>query len=183
MKKVAVLLAEGFEEIEALTVVDIVRRAGITCDMVSIYKIDVTGAHGIVVKADKCINDDLREYDLLVLPGGMPGARNLQNNQNVIDMVRYFNENNKIIGAICAAPIVLAKADIIKNKNITSYPGFDEELKGCIYKEDHIVVDGNIVTSRGPATAMAFSYKLLEMLGSDSYTDLKESMMYNSLIK
>ncbi|MGG7176623.1 DJ-1 family glyoxalase III [Clostridium paraputrificum] len=183
MKKVAVLLAEGFEEIEALTVVDIVRRVGITCDMVSIGNIDVTGAHEIVVKADKCIGDDLKEYDLLVLPGGMPGARNLQNHQELIEFIKYFNENNKLIAAICAAPIVLAKADIIKGKDITSYPGFDKELKGCNYKEENVVVDGNIITSRGPATAMEFSYKLLELLGNKNYIELKEGMMYNSLIK
>mgnify|MGYP001085956811 CR=1 FL=1 len=184
MKNIAVLLAEGFEEIEALTVVDILRRAEENCEMVSVDKIDVKGAHNIIVKADKIINDEIKNYDLIVLPGGMPGAKNLRDNEKVIELVKHFNEENKLIGAICAAPIVLAKADIIAGKKITSYPGYENELNKGTYIEDAtVVVDGNIVTSRGPATAIEFSYKLLELLGNDSYKKLSEAMMYDFLIK
>lgn len=181
MKKVAVMFATGFEEVEALTVVDIMRRANITCDMVSIAKenLNVTGSHNIEVKCNKVISEELKDYDLIVFPGGMPGATNLRDNAEVIELVQYFNKNNKLIAAICAAPIILAKADIIRDKNITSYPGFEKELEGCNYKEDRVVVDGNIITSRGPATAMEFSYKLLEVLGSDSYKSLSKGMLYN----
>ena len=184
MKRVAVFLAEGFEEIEALTVVDILRRVNITCDMVSLKDLEVKGAHNILVKADKIISDEIKEYDLIVLPGGMPGAKNLQNSSDVIEIIKHFNENKKLIGAICAAPIVLSTAQVIDGKNITSYPGFEDELKGCNYIEDEaVVVDDNIITSRGPATAIAFSYKLIEALGEDSYIELSNSMMYNFLIK
>lgn len=178
MKRVAVLLAEGFEEIEALTVVDIMRRAKVNCDMVSLEKLSVMGAHNIEVKCDKVISDDIKEYDLIVMPGGMPGSVNLKNNEKVINAVKYFNENNKLMGVICAAPIVLAEADVISGRNITSYPGIKEELKGCNYKEDEVVIDGNIITSRGPATAMSFSYKLLEVLGYDNYKEISKAMLY-----
>ncbi len=179
MKKVAVFLANGFEEIEALTVVDIMRRANIHCDMVSIEDIEVIGAHNIKVTADKIINDEIKEYDLVVCPGGMPGATNLQKHSKVIELIKYFYENNKLVAAICAAPIVLAEAGIIAEKNITSYPGFEDQLKGCNYTQNEVEVHGNIITSRGPATAMAFSYKLVEMLGEESYKTIREGMLYN----
>ncbi|MBD7909898.1 MULTISPECIES: DJ-1 family glyoxalase III [Clostridium] len=179
MGKVAVLLAEGFEEIEALTVVDIMRRAEVTCHMVSLEKINVLGAHGIEVKSDKILDEEIKSYDLIVLPGGMPGARNLQENRKVLEIVKYFHENKKLVSAICAAPIVLGSANIIKGKSITSYPGFEDELQGCNYKEEKVVVDGNIITSRGPATAMEFAYKLLEILGNDKYKAISDGMLYS----
>lgn len=176
--KTAVLLADGFEEIEALTVVDIMRRANVVCDMISIKDINVTGTHNIEVKADKVIGDDIRGYDLIVFPGGMPGATNLQENKKVLEIVKYFNENKKYIAAICAAPIVLSSAGIIKNRNITSYPGFENELSGCNYKQEKVVVDGNLITSRGPATAMEFAYKILAVLGVESYKEISKGMLY-----
>lgn len=181
MKKVFVLLAEGFEEIEALTVVDVVRRAGIQCDMVSLLEKDVTGAHGITVKSDKGISDDLKDYDLMVLPGGMPGSTYLKEDPRVIELVKYFDKNSKIIAATCAAPIVLSAANIIENRNITSYPGFEDQLVGANYLEEVVVVDKNIITSRGPATTLAFAFKIVELLGSDKYKDLSKGMMYNFL--
>lgn len=184
MKKVAVLLAEGFEEIEALTVVDVIRRAGEVCDLVSIQKNSVLGAHNIEVKADKIISDDIKTYDMVVLPGGLPGATNLQKDSKVIELIRYFNQNKKYIAAICAAPIVLAEAGIIKNKDITAYPGFEEYFEDANYIETQdVVVDGNIITSRGPATALEFSYRLLEKLENNSAEKLKQGMMYNFFIK
>lgn len=179
MKKTAVLLADGFEEVEALTVVDIMRRGNVLCDMVSIKDIEVTGAHNIKVTSDKILDETIYDYDLIVFPGGMPGATNLQKDKKVIEAVKKFNEEGKLVAAICAAPIVLAEAGIVEGKNITSYPGFEDELKGCNYKEEKVVVDGNIITSRGPATAMEFAYKLLEVLGNKTYNDLKKGMLYN----
>lgn len=180
MKRTAVFLADGFEEIEALTVVDIIRRGNVECDMVSIKNIEVTGAHGIKVKSDKILDETINDYDLIVFPGGMPGATNLKQDKKVIEVVKKFYKEGKLVSAICAAPIVLAQAGIIEGKNITSYPGFEEQLKGCNYKEDRVVVDGNIITSRGPATAMEFAYKLLEVLGNETYNDLKKGMLYNN---
>ncbi|NLZ76221.1 MAG: DJ-1/PfpI family protein [Erysipelotrichia bacterium] len=181
--KIAVLLASGFEEAEALFATDIFRRANIKTDLVSINaKKTVVGSHDIEVVADCVLDDDIYNYDVVVLPGGLPGATNLRDDKRVIKVIKYFYENDKYIGAICAAPIVLAKADIIKGKNITSYPGFEKELKEGNYLEDKVVVDGKIVTARGPAITMDFAFKIIELLGYDT-SKLKEGMLYNMLMQ
>lgn len=182
MKKVLVFLAEGFEEIEALSVVDVLRRADIKCDMCALQGEYVKGAHDIVVKSDKNILDeDLYSYDAIVLPGGMPGALNLKDNLRVIELVKEFYANGKIVAAICAAPIVLHEADIINGRNVTSYPGFNEKMGNCIYKEEEVVTDFNIITSRGPATALSFAYEILNKLGKEEKAEeLKESMLYSA---
>lgn len=178
MKKACVLLAEGFEEIEALTVSDVIRRANITCDLISIGGKTVKSSHGVTVEADK-IFDESMEYDLVVLPGGMPGASNLRDDERVIKFIKKQNKEGKLIGAICAAPIVLGKADLTDGRDITSYPGYEDELPNCNYLEDSVVVDNNIITSRGPATSMAFAYKLLEKLGySDKAEAIASGMLY-----
>lgn len=185
-KKVAVMIANGFEEGEALLTVDIIRRAGIECDMVSIDDNDiVTGCHNITVQIDKKINDIEKDsYDMIVLPGGLPGADNLRDSEKVIDWVKRFANNpKKYVAAICAAPQVLLKADVVKGKKVTSYPTdkYRKLLSDTHYVDDEIVVvDGNIITSRGPATTMPFAYQLVELLGKDS-SALKEGMLYNSL--
>lgn len=185
MKKIAVMLAEGFEEIEALTVVDVLRRANVECDMVSIDGKEVLGSHDILVKADKTIDEaELNSYDGLVLPGGMPGANNLKNNIRLVELIKEYAAVGKIVAAICAAPIVLEKAGIITGKKITSYPSFDMHLGNCIYSEDLVVRDGNIVTSRGPATALAFSFEILKALElNDEVDELMEGMIYNKLMQ
>ena len=182
MKKVAVLLAEGFEEIEALTVVDILRRAAIHCDCVSISdKKEIKGAHDIIIKSDKNISEEILSYDMIVLPGGVLGAENLSNSETVLHTIRLFMKNDeKYVAAICASPaVVLSKIDLIKEKNITSYPGkdYEEILKNANYKNETVVQDGNLITSRGPATTMAFAYKLVDVLGKDS-SKLKKGMLY-----
>ena len=182
MKKVCLLLAKGFEEIEALTVCDVIRRANIICDLVSIGEKQVESSHGVVVQADKIFDEDM-EYDLVVIPGGMPGATNLRDDERVIKLIKKQNKEGKLIGAICAGPIVLGKAEIIEGKNITSYPGYEDELPNCEYSEDTVVVDGNIITSRGPATAMAFSYKLLEKLGYEHKVEgISSGMLYKMFV-
>ena len=184
-KKVAVLLADGFEEIEALTVVDIVRRSNIECDLVSIKNEMVKSCHDVCIKADKRIlNINKNDYTMIVLPGGLPGANNLRDCNELILWIKEFaNKSDKYIAAICAAPQVLAKADVIKNKEVTSYPAdeFCNVLNGAKYIDDikqTVVVDGNIITSRGPATAFDFAYKIVEILGGDVET-LKNGMLYN----
>ncbi|MGO5093819.1 DJ-1/PfpI family protein [Clostridium sporogenes] len=183
MTKVLVFIAEGFEEIEALTVVDVLKRANIQCDMCSItFDKEVIGAHNISVNADKTLEEiKTNEYNALVIPGGMPGATNLRDNSKVINLVREFNKDNKLIAAICAGPIVLSKANIIKEKEVTSYPGFENELKEGIYKEDLVVQDGNIITSRGPSLAIYFAFKILENLKKDSVEKIKEDMLLHLL--
>lgn len=184
MKKVAVLLAEGFEEIEALTVVDVLRRAGIICDMVSLKDENVLGTHKISVKADKIFAEDMESYDMVVLPGGLPGAENLANSEKVLDIIRKFNENKeKYVAAICASPaLVLPRAEIEENRYITSYPDeeYEENLEKANYVEELVVIDENLITSQGPATTLLFAYKLVDILGGDS-SKLKEGMLWNKL--
>ncbi len=169
MKKVLLMLADGFEEVEAFTVVDYLRRMDIVCTTCSIVEDNkVKGAHSIIVETDKKlseIKDD--EYDGIVLPGGLPGATNLRDDKRVIKLIQNFNKRNKLIAAICAAPIILEKAGIIEGKDITSYPGFEEDLKSGNYKEDLVVKDGNIITARGPAVAVYFALEIVEYLVGD----------------
>lgn len=178
MSKVAVMLAEGFEEGEALTIVDIIRRANIECHIISTAGEKVCGSHDIVVKADAIISDDVKEYDMIVLPGGLPGATNLRDDDRVINLLKEMNQSGKFVCAMCAAPIVLGKAGVLEGKNFTAYIGYDEKIESTgTFKEDSVVVDGNVVTSRGPATAYAFAYKLVDVLGGDSLA-VKNRMVY-----
>lgn len=183
--KIVLFLADGFEEIEALTVVDVLRRADIICDTCSLNGKSVVGAHKIKVEVDKTIDDiKLDEYAGLVLPGGMPGAENLRQSAFVIDAVKKFNEENKLVAAICAAPIVLGKAKVLDSKNATSYPGYENEMGKCNYIEKITVEDNNIVTSRGPATAIYFALKLVQKLkGKEAADELKDGMMLNFVEK
>lgn len=180
MKKVIVMLADGFEEIEAVSVVDILRRANVVCDMCSINKEYVKGTHGIIIKSDCCIDDiNVSEYDAIVLPGGLPGATNLRD-ERVNKFVKELHESKKIVAAICAAPETLEYFDILKGKKCTSYPGFIKNREKLIYIEDIVVKDENIITSRGPATSISFGLEILKSLGYDKeYNDLKEGMMVN----
>ncbi len=166
MKKLGVFMADGCEEIEALTVVDICRRAGIEVAMISITgeKI-VKGAHEIHFETD--IPAEFMDFDMLdgiVLPGGMPGTLNLGANKYVLQTIVDLNIKGKLVSAICAAPSVLGEAGLLKGKTATSYPGFEEKLVGALVSEDAVVVDGNIITSRGMGTAIPFALAIVEYL-------------------
>ena len=181
MKKVLVLLADGFEEIEALTVVDVLRRGNVDCKICSIEDEDVRGTHDIIIKSDCNINEiNSEEYDAVVLPGGLPGADNLKADC-VKELVIKINDKNKIVAAICAAPGTLEYFNILEGKDCTSYPGCIEDKDKVNYIEDElVVVDKNIITSRGPATALMFALKILEELGYiNEMEEIKESMLVN----
>ena len=181
MKKIIVFIAEGFEEIEALTVVDILRRAGVTVTLCSLKNDLVKGAHNVLIKTDIMIDNLVFEdYDAIYLPGGLPGAYNLRDDNRVIEIIKNFNEKKKLIYAICAAPVVLSKAGITEDKVITSYPGFEKEIKCKNYSEEIFVKDGNITTSRGPATAMPFAYEILRQLGLEKESkELRKGMLFD----
>lgn len=177
--KVAVLLANGFETLEALTVVDILRRGEVECNTFSLEGNEVTTSHNIKLKADKSIMDEeINSYDFLVLPGGMPSSINLRDDERVIELVKKFNEKNKWVCAICAGPIVLGKAGITEGKNVTCYPGFEEELGNCNYKNDMVVVDGNIITGRGPAAAIPFAFEILSKISEEKAEKIKKAMLF-----
>ena len=179
MAKVAVIFAPGFEEIEALTVVDVLRRANITCHMVG-FEAQVTGSHAIQVQADRVFDGDLSDYDMIVLPGGMPGSAHLRDNEQLIAELQKFEQVGKKIAAICAAPIVLNRAGLLKDKGFTCYDGVQEQIADGYYRKETVVVDGQLTTSRGPATALDFAYNLVEQLGGDANA-LREAMLYRDV--
>ena len=179
MAKVAVILADGFEEIEALTVVDVLRRANITCHMVG-FEAQVTGSHAIQVQADRVFDGDLSDYDMIVLPGGMPGSAHLRDNEQLIAELQKCEQVGKKIAAICAAPIVLNRAGLLKDKEFTCYDGVQEQIADGHYRKETVVVDGQLTTSCGPATALAFAYNLVEQLGGNA-NGLREAMLYRDV--
>ena len=166
MKKAAVLLADGFEEIEALTAVDLLRRARIYVDTVSISDdYMVHGAHGINVQTEDLFEEvNFAEFDMIILPGGMPGTKNLEEHKGVLRVVKDFYENGKYIGAICAAPGILGAMGILKGKRAACYPSVEERLSGAVIMKVPVIQDGNIITSRGMGTAIDFALKLIEVL-------------------
>lgn len=178
MAKVAVLMAEGYEEGETLTIVDLLRRAGIECHTFSFDNEFVKGMHGMLVKADKMFSEDVKNYDMLVLPGGRPGGANLRENPEVISMVQYFNEHNKYLAAMCSGTIVLSDAQVIDGKKVTGYTGYAKKLIGGLFVDDVVVFDQNIITSQGPATPYPFAFQIAEVLGKD-ITEMKERLMYH----
>lgn len=172
MKKVIVFLAEGFEEIEAISIIDILRRAEISVTTVSITNNNtVEGAHNIQINADTVFDEvDFSDYDMLVLPGGMPGAKNLNEHEGVRGIVKEFADS-KIVGAICAAPMVLGNLNLLKGKRATCYPGFEPELIEAIVTEEPVTIDDNIITGKGPAFAMNFTLSLIEKLSGKGTRD------------
>ncbi|HEY5560333.1 MAG TPA: DJ-1 family glyoxalase III [Clostridiaceae bacterium] len=179
MKKCCIILAEGFEEIEAISIIDVLRRGKVICDIFYMKEKIVTGAHNIKITAEMRIEDLLVDlYDGIILPGGMPGAKNLKEDAWVIETLKSFDNENKLIAAICAAPIVLEKAGLLTGRKITSFPSFKDEFKDSIYVEDLVVKDGNIITSRGPSTAILFALQILKTLGSGIIAlELRNSML------
>lgn len=168
MDRFLVFLADGFEEIEALTLVDYFRRADIFVDTVSVGNdLFVCGSHDIIVKADRLIDDiDLDFYDGIYIPGGSLGAKNLRDDNRVIDIVKKFDEEKKIICAICAGPSVLDRAGIVSERDLVCHPSVEKSLLnvGKIKSDELIVVDGNIFTSRGAGASVFLALKLIEKI-------------------
>ncbi len=182
MAAVLLPLAEGFEELEAVGLIDTMRRGGIEVRVVYIgdelHGALVTGANGISIQADMSINNVIvDDFDMMVLPGGWDGTYALAENRRVIELVQEFKEK-KIIGAICAAPFVLKKAGVLGSE-YTCYPGAKDEINHPGYREDvKVVTDGNVMTSRGPGTAVCFGLAIVERLvGKESMQAVKEGML------
>lgn len=169
MKKVLVPLAPGFEEVEAVTVIDILRRAGIEVTVAGVVEGEIEGRNRIRIRPDASLDSAMgREFDMIVLPGGAGGTEHLKKDERVRQLLQDMAAKGKYISAICAAPTVLSAAGLLQGKNVTSHPSVQEDLKegsdGVKYHEDRIVVDGNVATSRSPGTAMEFAMKLVEIL-------------------
>lgn len=182
MKTVLLFLADGFEEIEALATVDVLRRAGVQVTTVSINPTGlVTGAHGIPVMADVLFEQaQYADADMLVLPGGMPGAANLDAHEGLRRLITAHAEAGKWLAAICAAPMVYGHMGLLSGRKATCYPGFEGELDGAAYTAAPVEKDGNIITGKGPAVVLPFAYTLAEVLvGEEIVAQVKAGMLYN----
>lgn len=188
MKKFLVLVANGNETIEVLTVVDYLRRADIKVDIASTEEgLDLVTSHDVAYKAD-IMFDDIKEEDYfgLYIPGGTKGAYSLRDNEKVLDLVKRFNDEGKIIAAICAGPVVLNEAGVLADKKATSFPSMKDEMdKTKTYVDDEIVVtDGNITTSRGAALTNYLALKLIEIIkDKDTARDIKHQTQHEAVEK
>jgi len=173
MKKVFIFLAEGFEETEAIAAMDVMLRGELDVTSVSVTgKLPVTGAHGIAVNADALFEKaNLSSGDMLVLPGGMPGASNLNAHAGLKSALEQYAASGKKIAAICAAPLVFGGLGLLQGKKATAYPGFESTLKGATYVNSPVVKDGNIITGRGPGFAFQFGLAIVEELQGKAKAD------------
>ena len=172
-KKILVPLADGAEEIEAMTIIDVLRRVGADVTIASVGSLEVTGAHGVKLIADKLISqctDDT--YDMIALPGGMPGSENLRDSKPLSDLLVKQQQDNRWCAAICAAPAVaLAPLGLLTGRRATCYPGFTKQLQGAKVSDDRVVVDGRLITSKGPGSAMEFAITLVSVLFGKTTAD------------
>lgn len=173
MKKTAIFFGTGYEEVEALTVVDLLRRAGIEVTMVSIEpEREVVSSHQVCITMDACFADcDFSEYDMLILPGGMPGTKNLGACQPLMALLHQFDEQGKYLAAICAAPTVFGKENLLVGKKACCYPDMQDQLIGAEVTFDPVTKDGHMITSRGLGTAIPFGLTLIAELENQQLAD------------
>jgi protein deglycase len=179
MPRVAVIVADGFEEVEAVAIIDVLRRADIDTVVAGLHAGHATSARNVKIVPDAVI-DAVRadDFDMLVLPGGQPGADNLNADPRVKDLIRSFASKGKLTGAICAAPYVLANAGVLAGKHATAYPSYKDRLGGAVYEERSVVKDGNVLTSRGAGTALNFGLAIVEQLvGPEKAQKIKAAML------
>jgi 4-methyl-5(b-hydroxyethyl)-thiazole monophosphate biosynthesis len=179
-RKVLVPIADGTEEIEAVCIIDVLRRAGAEVTVASVGALQVTASRGVKLVADRLLEDCLDEtYDLVALPGGIPGAEHLRDSTNLTSLLKLQAQQGRWFGAICAAPaVVLETHGLLENRRATCHPAFSEHLKNDEKMADRVVVDGNCVTSRGPGTALEFALKLVELLfGEERAQAVAEPML------
>ena len=183
---VYVFLADGFEDIEALAPIDILRRANVDVKTVSVTGKEVTSSHGVTVKADISVSDIKLDSDLelIVLPGGMPGTLNLEANAGVQKAIDFCAANDKYIAAICAAPSILGHKGILSGKNAVCYEGFEAQLEGAKIGSGAVAVDGNIITGEGPGATLPYAYQILSFfVGDDVVKAMKDKMQYTHLME
>lgn len=177
-KKVLVPLAPGFEEIEAVTIIDVLRRAGAAVTTAGLVDIAVEGAHGIRVEADTVLSVVDQDWDAIVLPGGLPGAHHLRDCDELMPLLQSNHEAGRLVAAVCAAPIALEAAGVLKGKKATCYPGFEDQLVSAEPQAETVVKDGGVITSRGPGTSLVFALAVVrELLGADKAEALEKGML------
>ncbi len=179
MKRVAVLFADGFEEVEGLTQVDFLRRSGMDVHMIGVTGMRVTGGHDIVIDVDVSAEEATDTFDAVVIPGGMPGASNIAESGAAAKLIEEVFQGGGLVAAICAAPaVVLEPLGIIKGKRVTCYPGFESRIESAAFEETRVVLDGNLITSRGPGTAAEFSVAIIEyLLGPDKAEEVRSKTL------
>jgi 4-methyl-5(b-hydroxyethyl)-thiazole monophosphate biosynthesis len=180
MKRVLVPLASGFEEIEAVTVIDVLRRAGVEVTVAGTDAGPIAGSRGIQLKPDRLLDDvKSKDFDMIVLPGGTKGVESLKQHPTLMPLLGEFTASGKLIGAICAAPSLLAAAGLLCGKQVTSHPSVKPQVApASLYTEERVAVDGKIITSRGPGTAMEFALRIVEILvGPEKVSELKQAML------
>ncbi|MFZ2780464.1 MAG: DJ-1 family glyoxalase III [Rectinemataceae bacterium] len=180
MKRACVLLADGFEEVEAVTPIDYLRRAGVDVTVVGVSGMSVTGAHGLILAADSGPEALALDYDAVVAPGGMPGAKNLAENAAVVAMIKRHHAAGRGVAAICAAPVVLlhGACGILTGRDFTGFPGTEAKVPGGHFAQGRVVRDGNLLTSRAAGTAGEFSVELVRLLlGDRAADDLASSVL------
>ena len=181
MKKACVFLADGFEEIEGLTVVDVLRRAGVDVKTVSVMNTKrIEGSHGIILEADEQFEEaEMEDVDLLVLPGGLPGTWHLRDHKGLTELIRSFDKKEKRIAAICAAPSVFGGMGLLKGRKACSYPSMEDQLDGAEVVHTPFVSDGHITTGRGMGAALPFALELTALLcGKEKADEIAESIVY-----
>ncbi|MBR2809986.1 MAG: DJ-1/PfpI family protein [Solobacterium sp.] len=178
--RTAVIAADGCEEGETLTIIDILRRAQIGCELVGLDKAEATGAHGITIACDRVLGEDVADYDMVILPGGYGGADAMCASAVLRGVLMKMHEAGKKLAAICAAPEAFDRAGLLAGKNFTCYPTVRERIRHGTWREDKVVVDGNLITGKGPAVVWAFAYKLVDELGGDSLTVKKRMVYFNA---
>jgi len=179
MAKILIAIANGFEEIEAVSIIDVARRANIEVVIAAVEDINLIGAHNIQIKANIKVEDVLaQDFDMIVLSGGLPNAFTLAEDVNVQRLLKEFKAKNKKIAAICAAPYALHKAGVL-SKNYTCYPSFEKKIKDDGYQTTKdVIIDENIITSKGPATSMSFALEIVKILkGEEIYKSVKEALL------
>lgn len=181
MAKVYAFLAEGLEEVECLAVVDVLRRSGVEVTLVSVGETkEIVGSHGIRLTADALFEEtNPDQADILFLPGGMPGTKNLQAHQGLAEAIRKAAKQGRRIAAICAAPSILGTMGLLKGRTATCYPGFEDMLEGASYTSQGVITDGNITTSRGLGYALALGLELIRLLqGPQQAERIREAVQY-----
>ncbi|WP_462317039.1 DJ-1 family glyoxalase III [Marinilabilia sp.] len=185
MKKAAIFFAPGFEEIEALTPADVLKRAGAEVELISITEDkNVTGGHGLTIVCDRVFEGHpIEDKDILILPGGIPGAQHLKSHDGLADLLKNQNEQKKWIAAICAAPMILGEMDMLTDRKATCFSGFEHHLKGAHHYPVPAITDGHIITGRGIGAAMEFSIEIVSNLfGPDKAAELRDKMVVPEIV-
>lgn len=179
MARVVVLLADGFEEVEAMSIVDVLRRGEVEVAIAGLHDGAITGSRKVKVVPDTVIDAvSAGDFDMVILPGGQPGADNLNADPRVKELVRQFYGSGKLTAAICAAPYVLANAGVLDGRHATAFPAYRDRLGNAVYEEKSVVEDGNVMTSRGPGTALAFGLAIVARLkGKEKARKVQEAML------